>query len=94
MSKATAEDAMRYHSEFVAGDNFKGRQRVTRSRWYLQGSKTGTYGDPTVASGETGRIIIDSAVAEGVRFLKEHWSHKLFHRRAVLLVQFVDTVWL
>jgi creatinine amidohydrolase len=75
MSKATPEDIMRYHSEFVAGDNFMGRQRVTWSTWYLQGSKTGTYGDPTVACAETGKIITDAAVANGVRFLKEYCSH-------------------
>ena len=74
MSKATSEDAMRYHTEFVAGDNFLGRQRVTWSTWYLEKSKTGTYGDPTVATAETGKIIMDAAVATGVRFLKEYWS--------------------
>jgi creatinine amidohydrolase len=75
MSKATPEDIMRYHSDFVAGDNFTGRQRVTWSTWYLQGSKTGAYGDPTVASAATGKTIMDAAVANGVRFLKEYWSH-------------------
>ena len=75
MSKATNEDIMRYHSEFVAGDSFMGRQRVTWSTWFLQGSKTGTYGDPTMASAETGKIVLDAAVANGVRFLKEFCSH-------------------
>lgn len=74
MSKATDEDIMRYHSDFVAGDNFLGRQRVTWSTWYLQESKTGVYGDPTVASAETGRIIMDAAVANGARFLREFVS--------------------
>jgi len=63
------------HSDFVAGDNFTGRQRVTWSTWYLEGSKTGAYGDPTVASAATGKIILDAAVANGVRFLREYWSH-------------------
>jgi len=75
MLKATDVDMMRYHSDFVAGDNCLGQQRVTWSTWYLQPSKTGTYGDPTAASAETGRIIMDAAVANGVRFLKEYWSH-------------------
>jgi len=75
MSKATNQDIMRYHSDFVAGDNFTGRQRVTWSTWYLQASKTGVYGDPTVASAETGKIIMDAAVANGARFLREYWSH-------------------
>jgi creatinine amidohydrolase len=75
MSKATNQDIMRYHSDFVAGDNFTGRQRVTWSTWYLQASKTGVYGDPTVASAETGKIIMDAAAANGARFLREYWSH-------------------
>lgn len=76
MSKATGIDAMRYHSDFVAGDNFLGRQRVTWSTWYLQSSQTGVYGDPTVSTAETGKIILDAAVSEGTRFLKEYWSFK------------------
>lgn len=75
MSKATKEDFMNYHSEFVAGDNCLGQQRVTWSTWYLQPSKTGAYGDPTVASQEMGKLILDAAVANGVRFLKEYCSH-------------------
>jgi len=35
MSKATDVDIMRYHSDFVAGDNFMGKQKVTWSTWYL-----------------------------------------------------------
>lgn len=74
MSKATNVDIMRYHSEFVAGDTFLGRQRVTWSTWYLQGSETGLYGDPTVASADTGRIIMEACTAEGVSFLREFWQ--------------------
>jgi len=74
MSKATDVDTMRYHSDFVAGDGFLGRQLVTWSTWYLQPSVTGTYGTPTVATAETGKIIMDAAVANGARFLREYWS--------------------
>ena len=74
MSKATDVDTMRYHSEFIAGDNFTGRQRVTWSTWYLQASTTGTYGAPTFASAETGKLVLDAAVDNGARFLKEYWS--------------------
>ena len=73
MSKATDVDTMRYHSDFIAGDNFTGRQRVTWSTWYLQASTTGTYGTPTLATAETGKIVLDAAVANGVRFLREYW---------------------
>jgi creatinine amidohydrolase len=75
MSKATDVDIMRYHSDFVAGDSFTGRQRVGWSTWFLQPSQTGTYGDPTAASAETGKIIMDAAVTNGVRFLKEYYQH-------------------
>jgi creatinine amidohydrolase len=71
MAEATSEDAMRYHSDFVAGDTFLGRQRVAWSTWYLQPSRTGIYGDPTVADAGTGRVILDAAVRNGARFLAE-----------------------
>jgi len=74
MSKATDVDTMRYHSDFVAGDGFKGRQRVTWSTWYLQASTTGTYGTPTVATAEMGKLIMDAITTNGARFLKEFWS--------------------
>jgi creatinine amidohydrolase len=76
MSKATDEDAMRYHSEFVAGDNFTGRQQVTWSTWYLQESKSGSYGAPTYATAETGQVIMDAAVEIGARFLREYWGER------------------
>jgi creatinine amidohydrolase len=74
MSRASDVDLMKYHSDFVAGDNFTGRQRVTWSTWYLQKSKTGVYGAPTCASAETGKIVLEAAIANGARFLKEFWS--------------------
>jgi creatinine amidohydrolase len=76
MEKATDEDTMRYHSEFIAGDNFMGSQQVSWSTWDIQPSKTGLYGTPTVATAETGRVIMDAAVENGARFLKEYWSAK------------------
>ncbi len=76
MSRATDEDMMQYHSEFVAGDGFLGSQQVTWSTWYLQPSRTGTYGAPTHATAEKGRIIMEAAVANGARFLKEYWSKR------------------
>ncbi|MFW6437991.1 MAG: creatininase family protein [Armatimonadota bacterium] len=75
MDAAVAEP-MRYQSDFVAGDNFMGRQRVTWSTWYLQESESGIYGDPTVASPETGQAIMQSVVGEGARFLYEFRNQK------------------
>ena len=73
LSKATSEDIMRYQSEFVAGDNFEGSQKVTWSTWYLQPSVQGIYGDPLVASAETGKVIMEAALEVGARFLMEFW---------------------
>ena len=74
MSQATDEDLMRYHSDFIAGDNFMGSQKVFWSTWGLQKSKTGVYGDPTVATAETGQAIMEAIVANGVAFAKEFWA--------------------
>jgi creatinine amidohydrolase/Fe(II)-dependent formamide hydrolase-like protein len=76
MSLAKDTDAMRYHSDFVAGDGFLGKQRVTWSTWYLQPSESGVYGAPSHAKAEKGRIIMEAAVAEGARFLREYWQQR------------------
>lgn len=75
MERAVAEP-MRYHSQFIAGDNFMGTQRVTWSTWYLQESESGIYGDATVADAQTGEVIMRAAVEEGARFLREFWERK------------------
>ena len=74
MAEATSEDILRYHSDFVAGDGFTGGQKVFWSTWGLQKSKTGIYGDPTVATAETGEAIMEAIVERGVAFAKEFWS--------------------
>jgi creatinine amidohydrolase len=74
MSEATDRDAMQYHSEFVAGDNFSGGQKVFWSTWGLQKSETGAYGDPTVATAETGREMIKAMVEKTAAFAREFMS--------------------
>lgn len=74
LERAVAEP-MRYCSDFVASDNFLGAQRVTWSTWYLQESTSGIYGDPTVATAETGEVIMRAVVEEGSRFLREFYAH-------------------
>jgi creatinine amidohydrolase len=71
MSKATAEDIMKYSSKFVPADGFCGSKKVIWSTWGLQQSGSGCYGDPTVASKETGRLLVDAMVKNSVEFLKE-----------------------
>lgn len=74
MAHATADDVMRYHSEFVAGDNFCGQNLVFWSTWGLQRSETGVYGDPTVAAAETGHAILEAIVEKYGRFLREFYA--------------------
>ena len=78
MSKATDEDIINYHSDFVAGDGFSGKQMVTWSTWYLQESKSGVYGAPSCATAQTGKAIMDAAVENGARFLREFYAHQTF----------------
>lgn len=75
MSKASSEDILRYRSKFVAGDSFSGEQRVAWSTWYLQESRNGIYGDPTVATADLGRLLAEAFVEEASRFAVEFWSH-------------------
>lgn len=73
MSAATDADIMRYHSEFIAGDNFTTGSKVFWSTWGLQKSRTGIYGDPTVATAETGEKIMAEMVEQYAAFLAEYW---------------------
>lgn len=74
MSKATDIDIMRYHSEFIPGDNFVPGKKVFWSTWGIQKSKTGIYGDPTVATAQTGKIIMEAIVENSVKFIKEYYK--------------------
>jgi len=75
MSKATAADIMRYSSKFVPADGFCGSKKVNWSTWGLQSSKSGIYGDPTVATKETGAKLVQAIVNNCAEFLKEFCQH-------------------
>lgn len=78
MAAATADDALRFKSDFVYADGIGGAKsgKVFWSTWGLQKSRSGAYGDPTVASAETGKALMEGIVAEYCAFLEEfyHWS--------------------
>ncbi|KPJ89094.1 MAG: hypothetical protein AMS17_03295 [Spirochaetes bacterium DG_61] len=74
MDEATDVDHMKYHSEFIAGDNFSGEQKVTWSTWKLQRSQTGIFGDPTKASAETGKVCVEEIVNNYKKFLREFYD--------------------
>lgn len=72
----TAEDIMRYHSEFIPGDNFVSGKGVFWSTWGIQKSKTGIYGDPTSASEETGRMIYEEIIEKLSQFIREYYFYE------------------
>lgn len=74
MKKATNEDLMKYSSDFIPCDGFSGRKSVFLSTWGIQKSKTGIYGDPTVAAKSTGRKIMDAIVKNYEKFLTEFYE--------------------
>jgi creatinine amidohydrolase len=45
------------------------------STWGVVESKTGVYGDPTVATAETGKVLFDEIVRNYREFLREYYSH-------------------
>jgi len=63
--KLTRVDVLKIKSEFYPG-------KVFISTWGRQKSKTGIYGDPTVATKETGRKIFETIIDAYVSFLKEY----------------------
>jgi creatinine amidohydrolase len=71
----TSVDHVDYHTEFMAGDNFLGSTRVFWSTWNYNPSKTGLLGDPTYASAETGRVLIEACVRQTAAFVEEYWRH-------------------
>jgi creatinine amidohydrolase len=72
----TDVDHVTYHTDFVAGDNFIGSTRVFWSTWNYHPSKTGLLGDPTPASAETGRVLIEACVRRLVAFIQDYWNHR------------------
>ena len=48
------------------------------STWGLQETQTGIFGDPTNASAETGRLCMESAAEEGVKFVKAYYEQEEF----------------
>ncbi len=75
MSKTTREDVMKYQSEFYPGDMFgSARGGAFFSTWYVQESKTGIYGDPTVAAKETGELLLKSMVKQYVKLIDEYMN--------------------
>ena len=79
LERATSEDAVRYQTRFFPGDIYSDiPNRVSGLYWSTWGvveSKSGAYGDPTVATAETGKALFDEMVKNHVDFLREYYSH-------------------
>ena len=69
MKKATDVDRLRISSEFYP-------DKVFLSTWGLQKSETGIYGDPTKATKETGKKIMEAIVKNYKRFIKEFYKNE------------------
>ena len=78
LSTATADDALRFRSEFVSADGIGGAKggSVFWSTWGLQKTASGALGDPTPSSAETGRLVSDAIIEDYCAFLQEffHWT--------------------
>ncbi|MCC6730050.1 MAG: creatininase family protein [Chthonomonadales bacterium] len=75
-ARYTDADHVHYHSEFIAGDNFVGSSKVFWSTWYVHRSQTGLLGDPTPATAEAGRVLIEACVERLARFADEYWHYR------------------
>ena len=75
LSRVDARDVFRSPSDFVAGDSLSGGGKVFWSTWGLQQSEQGIYGDPTVASAETGRRLWEKIIERTAAFVEELWRH-------------------
>ncbi len=72
----TDVDHVNYHTNFVAGDNFIGSTRVFWSTWNYNPSVTGLLGDPTHASPEAGKVLIDACLNQLESFVEQYWGKR------------------
>jgi len=68
-TKVTNKDKLTFFSGFYP-------DKVFWSTWGIQKSKTGIYGDPTVATKETGEKIMQATVNNYMEFIKEFYEFK------------------
>ena len=45
------------------------------STWGLQKSKSGLFGDPTTSTAEKGKLLMEEAVKQGVKYIEEYYHH-------------------
>ncbi len=69
MSLARADDRLALVSPYASSQAFV-------STWTLQKSRSGAYGDPTVANAELGRLLVEKMVAETAKFIRYYHGLK------------------
>jgi len=69
ITKVTSKDKLTFSSKFYP-------DKVFWSTWSVQKSKTGIYGDSTVATKEAGKKIMQATVNNYVEFIKEFYEFK------------------
>ena len=74
--KFYSDDIMKHHSKYVCGDALLGGQKVVWSSFGIEKPKYGALGDPTHATGETGRIIVEAVRKNAKNYLKEYYFYK------------------
>ena len=74
LSAVDDRDVFHNPSKFVGGDSVTGSSKVFWSTWALQESQQGIYGDPTVASAETGRLLWEKIIERYAEFIEEFWK--------------------
>lgn len=79
MDRATDEDIVRYQTRWFPGDVYSTIPNriggVYWSTWGVVDSKTGVYGDPTVATAETGKALFDEIIRNYIDFIREYYAH-------------------
>jgi len=73
MSRAPGGDCLRFDSQFRSPDGF-GKSLVTWSTWKLHRSRSGVYGDPTVATVETGEVTLAATVENLANLVREYYA--------------------
>lgn len=63
-------DSVKVANEWIAGDMLNGSGKVSWSTWAMQISETGTYGDPSCATEETGKITFEMIIEEYCNLVK------------------------
>ena len=73
--KFTDVDSLKHATKFVGGDACLGGQRVIWSTFGIESPKFGGLGDPTTASAEKGRTIVEAVRKNAREFLMDYYFY-------------------